>query len=366
MPILESRAQRLMLRGHLLAALERKEIVLSLVLLGDGNFTINTVGWDHYWNVANEPDGGPLTDHLSTLQKSWAHLVEKGFANEAIWQYCTAYGQLLAASIDNVTQSDTESARTLLAKVLGFECFGLEAKTGSENCWAAATTTFRNPNYLLAKIANPDRPDDTANLPLISIPEGHQAEYFYHYRRVTLAPHSFRSVLLYPAVSLAKRSQSFRAIDSFLGAATQALDPRSAVRGHRIATKIFLPLAAMLGDEGESHDDWEFVDLGAGSGSMVAAICLQLARRSISTNANFRVWSIDLKLGDPTRFAKFSPLIHRVDNWTFIAEDFRAWVDLASPLPARSGIRVALMSKLLNNFSAFGIEEQRSTSSSPV
>lgn len=69
----------------------------------------------------------------------------------------------------------------------------------------------------------------------------------------------------------------------------------------------------------------------------------------------FRLWFVDLEPADPTRFFRTKKLRSFVDSLTFLGDDYRNWLSKPQPLPATSGLRIALVSRLFNNLSRFSI-----------
>jgi len=101
----------------------------------------------------------------------------------------------------------------------------------------------------------------------------------------------------------------------------------------------------------------EFVDVGAGSGALTAALCRKiLAWGSVAGfSSRFRVWFVDLCLADPARFFRAADLRSSIDSLMFLGDDYRDWLAQPRPLPISSGLRVALVSKLFNNLSHFSV-----------
>jgi len=64
---------------------------------------------------------------------------------------------------------------------------------------------------------------------------------------------------------------------------------------------------------------------------------------------------VDLCLADPARFFRAAGLRNRIDSLMFLGVDYRRWLARPGPLPACSGLRVALLSKLFNNLSRFSV-----------
>ena len=97
----------------------------------------------------------------------------------------------------------------------------------------------------------------------------------------------------------------------------------------------------------------EFIDVGAGSGSLTVSICRQIL--DIGLKPRFRLWFVDLEPADPARFFRAKRLRVVVDSLTFLGDDYRSWMSRTQPLPPANGLRIALVSRLFNNLSCFSI-----------
>src|SRR5208283_1092691 len=96
------------------------------------------------------------------------------------------------------------------------------------------TYTLLNPCYLLTKIKIPKMLNNPQFLPVITTGGADKLELFYHYRQYSLSQDSPMSLFLYPAVSLKKRSASFKLINSFVGGFKDGTDPRTGERAQRL------------------------------------------------------------------------------------------------------------------------------------
>jgi hypothetical protein len=160
------------------------------------------------------------------------------------------------------------------------------------------------------------------------------------------------SLLLYPAVSEKKRSASFKLINSLVGGVTCGIDPRTLERARRLYRSIIHPLVE-ANSPCEVTINLELADIGAGSGSLSAAICREIQNTDVTPK--LRLWFVDLEPADPARFFRSEKLRAFTDNLNFIGDDYRNWLTRPQPLPAKNGLRIALVSKLFNNLSSFSI-----------
>jgi hypothetical protein len=188
---------------------------------------------------------------------------------------------------------------------------------------------------------------------IITVADSNRPELFYHYRQYTLSPDSPISLLLYPAVSIEKRAASFRLLNSLVGGVSYGIDPRTHERAYRLYHGIIHPIIETINGIEAKLTSLEFVDVGAGSESLTAAIRHQFL--NIGSKPRFRFWFVDLEPSDPTRFFYAKKLRASVDCPTFLGDDYRSWLSRPQPIPPVNGLRIALVSKLFNNLSGFSI-----------
>jgi hypothetical protein len=349
---------RLRGRGRLLALLERPVILTRLNVAPDGRFVPETQDWESFWAPAHEL-ANPQIDHaLERLHAAWQDYIRSRFDRSLQREYCFQYFSLLDLVLaTSVGRRDSLPWKRTLRAVVGFECFGIRAPAVDAGDLAAGTTTLRNPCYLLAKLRWPGALDDTQFLPLISPPDGESAGLYYHYRQYRLSTDSPMSLLLYVAAAPTHRLTSFRLVESLARGVASGGDPRVGQRARRLWDKVLRPIMQGTHTNPSEPMHFEFVDVGAGSGALVAALCRRLlawsAARKLSPR--LRVWFVDLCLADPARFFRAPGLRGRIDSLMFLGDDYRRWLARPGPLPARSGLRVALVSKLFNNLSHFSV-----------
>jgi len=349
---------RLRGRGRLLALLEMPVILTGLNVAPDGRFVAETQDWDSFWAPAREL-ANPRIDHaLERLHAAWQDYIRSRFDRSLQREYCFWYFSLLALVLAmSLGRRDSLRWKRALRTVVGFECFSIRAPTLGPQALAAGTTTARNPCYLLAKLRWPDALDDTQFLPLISPPDGKPADLYYHYRQYRLSKDSPVSLLLYVAAAPTHRLTSFRLVESLARGIASGGDPRTGQRARRLWDKVLRPIMQGTHTNPSEPMHFEFVDVGAGSGALVAALCRRLLAWSegAGLSPRVRVWFVDLCLAHPARFFRSAGLRNRIDSLMFLGDDYRRWLPRSRPLPVCSGLRVALISKLFNNLSHFSV-----------
>jgi len=349
---------RLRGRGRLLSLLERPVLLTGLNVAPDGRFVPETQDWESFWAPARELANRQIDHALERLHAAWQDYIRSRFDRSLQREYCFRYFSLLDIVLATPAgKRNSRSWKRALRAVVGFECFGIRAPTLGPNALAAGTTTARNPCYLLAKLRWPDALDDTQFLPLVSPPDGKPVSLYYHYRQYRLSTDSPMSLLLYVAASPTHRLTSFALVQSLARGVSSGGDPRVGQRARRLWDKVLRPIMQGTHTNPSEPMPIEFVDVGAGSGALTAAVCRRL--QAWSERAGFsprlRVWFVDLCLADPVRFFRVAGVRDRIDSLMFLGDDYRRWLARPGPLPACPGLRVALISKLFNNLSRFSV-----------
>ncbi len=344
-------------RGLLLSVLEKECVLTGIKVLQNGSFLTETEDWDSYWKLVSELDDSEVNEKLHELHAAWRDYILSGFDSALRQEFCFGYFVLLDSVLSNFPAAVANNSRCRALQVtLGFECFGITSASSSEVS-AAGTSTLRNPCYLLAKLKMPDALDDPQFLPLITVAGARKPELFYYYRQYNLAADSPMVLMFYPAVSEANRPKSFRLIKTLAGSVGYSVDPRTRERAQRLCRGIVGPLmeANKLIEPGASYV--EFVDVGAGSGSLVSAVCREIRQTAapMRSRLRFQLWFVDLETSDPARFFRAKNLRGLVDSPMYLGSDYRAWLSEPEPLPKANGIRIAFVSRLFNNLSVFNI-----------
>ena len=345
-------------RGLLLSMLEQEIILTRIKVLHDGRFVAETKDWDSYWEPLHKLGYGEVEDSLDALHSAWRDYLRSGFSPLLRQEFCFRYFSMLDTLLSDCRESIVpHSWFYALQAVLGFECFGITPAASDSEVLGAGTCTLRNPCYLPAKLRMPDVPDDPQFLPVITVAGTRKPEFFYHYRQYTLSSDSPMSLLLYLAISEANRSASFRLINSLAGNVSYAIDPRTRERAQRLSRGIVLPIIQARKPTESNTFILEFVDVGAGSGSLTSSLCrqIQAPRAFTGFNPKFRLWFVDLEPADPARFFRAKSLRGLIDSLMFLGNDYRNWLSRPQPLPATNDLRIALVSRLFNNLSHFYI-----------
>jgi len=345
-------------RGLLLSVLEREVLLTGIKVFPDGRFAAETKNWNSYWQPLSNLSLGEVEDSLNVLYSAWRGYIRTGFSSLLRREFCFRYFSLLDVLLSNYRGANFSPSRVrALQTALGFECFAITPADSDLEVLAAGTCTLRNPCYLLAKLRMPEAPDDPQFLPIITVAGTEKPELFYHYRQYTLSPDSSMSLLLYPTVSEANRSASFKLINSLSSSVSYAIDPRTRERAQRLCQGIIRPIMQAHKRDESRTLPLELVDVGAGSGSLASSLCHQIQGlgTSMGFNLKFRLWFVDLGTADPARFFSAKGLRGLVDTLAFLGDDYRDWLSKPQPLPATNGLRIAVISKLFNNLSRFSL-----------
>lgn len=358
MTILASKSERSWCRGKLLAALESERIINSLTLGENGQFFLPTETWDDYWESVTK-GSREATERIETLHTSWSKYILSGFDPALRREYCYRYALLLDACLDEyLTDGKSIKKREALNRALAFECFGIN-EPQFESSIAAATSTLRNPNYLLAKLIRPKAVDDPQYLPLITVPGKNSSPLFYYYRQHKLSVDTELSVLLFLSTSTHERPQSFHILNILESLLGEGIDPRAPERAARIANGIIQPyLKEVLPIHVHNGAlDFELVDIGSGSGLMTAQICQHVVKflKNQGIKPTVRVYMIDLSMAVAGRFFRGKELGKAADCITSIGADYRKWFSAKSELHQGNKLRVGLVSRFFNNLSRFEI-----------
>lgn len=359
---LSRNASRTYGRGLFLRAIETETVISNVVVGADGHFIVETEDWHDYWTPVASIDSAEVLDALDGLHESWQKHIRSGFASDCRRELCRKYFILLdQLTAERMSKPECELRRLALACVLGFECFGIAQAGAGELPLAAGTTTVRNPIYLLAKLRSPDAIENPQFLPLVTVSETSSGPLFYHYRQHKLSADSPASLLFFLAANRDYRRESFHVINSLEHSIGQGADPRADERAQRISQKVLMPYLAAREEsesgERETSAGFELVDLGSGSGILAAEICKEIRRFQTGKGETsaLRVYLIDLSLTDPSRFFSGARLRSMMDCVSSIGIDYQAWLSGNSGLSNTCGVRVALLSRFLNNLSDFTI-----------
>lgn len=342
--------QRVFTRGLLLAILEKDTILSGIKVFDDGYIKMIVQEWDEYWEPVRCLDQTNLNEELAMLRSAWNRYIKSRFAVSYRINYCYLYFVLLESIWQYRNQIINHIWARALRTALGFECFRI-IPAASDNVLAAGTCTLRNPCYLLSKLKMPKSLDDPQYLPVIIVPDTERPELFYHYRQYVLSSDSPLSLLQYPAVLKGKRSESFKLVNILAGGLKDGVDPRTDERAERLFDRLVRPILAANIRTSEKLE-LELIDIGAGSGSLGAALCSKIRKHYANTLVRLRF--VDLELVDTTRFFQRDER-KSLDGLEYWGDDYRSWVGNFRSPAASGTLRIALVFKLLNNMSHFTV-----------
>jgi hypothetical protein len=103
------------------------------------------------------------------------------------------------------------------------------------------------------------------------------------------------------------------------------------------------------------------VDIGAGSGALTAALCREFLAwsQAAGLSPRLRLWLVDVAPFASMSVFRTPPLGRFVEGLVTVSRDYRTWLASPRPLPAASGPRVALASKIFDVSSRFSIDNFR-------
>ena len=342
--------------------IEAPDVITRLDSSLGGGFAPQTRSWSDYWRPVHWLGSPQIDGALRQLGAIWQKYIASSFDPSLMREYCFRYFSLLDAVLSARDELSTSPLwQRALQAVLSFECFTINKGALGLEGGAAGTTTLRNPCYLLAKLKSPDAPDDTRFHPLILAGDGRPEGLFFHYRRYRLSEDAPMSLLVYPALDPARRPRSFRLVAALASALGSVGDPFAQARAERLWENVLRPILQGVYAGSPSRAPIELVDVGAGSGALMAALSQELVAWSQAAGftPRLRLWLVDL--APPAAMSGFRtpPLGRFVEKLASVSMDYRAW--LASPrrLPAASGPRVALASRIFDVSSHFAIHKFR-------
>lgn len=339
-------------RSDIQHVLRSGAIIRSMSIDGAGRIELRVCDWDRYWECLTAQDT-VLRPGLARLGTARRQYIESAYDLNRAIAYCQAYFALLRNLLD---KNDTNDA---LRALLGLESFSI-GWWGHEAAQAAGTVTIRHPVYLLAKLREPQAYEDAKFLPVIcpmSFADAGDAPLFYYYRQIKVQSDPFASLLIYPSVDQSRRLDSFGCIEAVSSALSFKPDPRSKQRAKAITDWAVAPFLEYQRSGDRGRPEISFVDIGGGSGALLAELCKRLVKEHRSTLADRKfAWSIiDVSLQNATRRTHSRELRQHMSYIDYQPADYADWILEHS----RSGQRkydVALVCRLLNNLSCIDIE----------
>jgi hypothetical protein len=327
-------------------------IIRSMSIDGAGRIELRVCDWDGYWEcfAARDTDLRPGLARLGTARRQY---IESGYDLNLAIPYCQTYFALLRSLLERI---GTDAA---LRALLGLESFGI-GWWGHDGAQAAGTITIRHPVYLLAKLREPQAYEDAKFLPVIcpaSLTGAGDAPLFYYYRQIKIQGDPFASLLVYPTVKVSRRLDSFGCVEAVSSAMSFKPDPRSKQRAKAITDWAVAPFLEHQRSGHCDQSEISFVDLGGGSGALLAEICKRLGKEYRSTLADRKfAWSIiDVSLQDATRRTHSRELRQHMSYLDYQPADYGDWI-VEQSRAAQRKYDVALVCRLLNNLSGIDIE----------
>lgn len=333
-------------------ALRSGVLIQSMSIDGAGRIDLRVCDWDENW-AGLASHGTDLRPALARLGASRRQYIESGYDLKLAVPYCQTYFSILR---DLLGRARTEEALRVL---LGLESFGI-GWWGAEDVQAAGTITIRHPVYLLAKLREPQAYEDAKFLPIIcpaSLTDAPGASLFYYYRQIKIQSDPFASLLIYPSVDQSRRLESFGCIEAVSTALSFKPDPRSKQRAKAITDWAVAPFLEHQRSGNRDRPEISFVDIGGGSGALLAEICKRLVKEHRATLADRKfAWSIiDVSLQDATRRTHSRELRQQMSYLDYQPGDYGDWIVEQSRASQRK-YDVALVCRLLNNLSGINVE----------
>jgi hypothetical protein len=339
--------------------LESEDLLASIKVNIDGRLRPIPISWDEYWSSVRGYMTGDLAIQLDELRAARATYLRRTCDYRSAITYCWAYCALLRSALDSRQRRDLR----LLWSILGFECCSVRWPDCTD-ALAAATSTSRNPIYLLARLREPQSREDPKFLPFTTVFDPAStgpphSTLYYHYRQFKIDRRTDASVLVYPSAQMASRVGSFECIQTMASGLSSGTDPRSRQRAKRI---VELALAPFLRRRSESQEcdvsqDIRILDLGGGSGSLTRSICEALSANhaKIMRGRRFSWTMVDVKFQNPRRHVMDRTFRRMLAGFRCEQTDYLAWIDRQPATPNGASFDVVLLCRLLNNASHFSI-----------
>ncbi len=348
------------IKGELKKILLSEDIVTEILVDWYGHPTFVKQSWHKYWEPLTQLLPPACRNILENLRIAHRQYILERFSRRAMISYCFNYFCLLEDILTNVENfSDSKTISVLLSKVLGFENFSIGWANGSSGM-ACGTSTVRNPCYLLAKIKQPQICDDPKFLAIITVPETsslNEGGLFYCYRQYKIDDEFGTSLLLYPAVVLAERANSFTLIESLVPGFSDKSDPRTKQRSQILADLAISPflLGLYSKTDEESAQEVSFVDIGSGNGALASNIWRRILKTQpqIAQDCKLACSMVGLRVQDPLRHFNKGSLQGTISYLDYSQVDYLQWIQQQELTKGSYKFDVALICRLLNNLSVF-------------
>lgn len=178
---------------------------------------------------------------------------------------------------------------------------------------------------------------------------------FGHYRQYWPTGEEQTGVLVYLSNSSAQRPRTVKVANELADALGSAGDPYVHPRAERLWNHVVRPLLQGLRPDSRVRLPIDLVDIGAGSGALLATICQHLVNwaRQQGLSPMFRIWLVDLSPADPAGVFKAAGLTAHIESLKTIGHDYRVWLGQPQLLPPPTGLRIAVASKVFDMSSRF-------------
>lgn len=322
-----------------------------------GHLGAETISWADYWRPGREffSFDLKLVQRLNRLKAAWRRILAKPSDLRTQTTYCWRYFGLLHHTL-RLARHDSRRGDCIpaLRCIVGFESFLVEL--AGQRGAAAVIPTGRNPVYLVGRLAASGGLPTTRHVPLV-LPRNENSP-FYHYRQLTLSDERRTHVLVAPQIDLALRSRSFDAISRFQRLTNPQPDPYYDSRAELLAQRVVHPLAQIWENADPGWPDGNelaLLDLGAGTGHLAGQLCSRLRSRLPS------IPGMAIQLVDSTgpSFGRSFGITRPIASFASVewaTADYRELLDDDVWLHENGPFDIALLCRLLDNFSTFSIE----------
>jgi len=344
-------------RSMIKQALVSDEILVGIEIDWYGRIKIRTSTWETYWADVIPYLSESDIDLLQSLQLQRRVLSDPNNSRSDMEAYCASYHCLLDSILKKSCTWPIDVQTAVLSRVLGFECFAIKWHGNCDDI-AAATSTLKNPNYLLTRLKSDQLPHDPKYLAIITTAST-SPELFYHYRQIKLDDELDIRLFLYPAVSIARRSDSFEVLESFVSGCSDKTDPHSLQRAKSLVNSVLLPFWQESMDiQRNENRDISVVDIGGGTGALVSNMWRYLLANHLDMikNASLSCSIVGLRVQDPLRHFNKGVLKGTISYLDYVQSDYLDWL-YKQDVAESPNFDIAMVCRLLNNVSTFEIQE---------
>jgi hypothetical protein len=345
---------------HLASIIRSLDVVTALEPMPGGSLRARTETWISHWQAAHWLGDEPIVSAVEQLNEARTRYIESGFDLTEARGYCFRYFSLLELVLASTARIDRPTQwERVLRMVLAFECFPIRDVSPARGGESAATTTLRNPAYLLGRLKAPQAGDDTKFLPLATLNDGRAARLFFHYRQFRVAQDPPFAMLALLPNDGASRLAGLRLAGNVGRALHSNPDPYAHQRGNRLWRGILHPLIDEAVAKSQGGPSLEIVDVGSGSGRLTSDLCHRYVEWYLREGLEplLRLWFVERSGHDKSALFRDRAIGRCVRGLTVLPSDYQVWLGKSPPLPASSGLRVGIISKVFDLASTFTIEQ---------